>query len=210
MSNFTDKLVAACNTEYATFKFGKLKENSDAVYQRVGDYWKSIPVNGIDGKTLVKPKKGKPYNPAWSSAFISFVVKSAGAGKAFKYAEAHCHYVEDARLAAKSGAPRAYYAVDPYSAIPAVGDLICAGREYAEDYSFEQSELAYKTDTFYPSHSDVVIEVNRDHGYILTLGGNVDNSVTQKRLAISSKGILLDRPNGNKMLPWLALLQCKL
>lgn len=211
MSDFTENLIEECRKENEFFGFGKLKEDDSLVFNRVGDYWKSIGIKGIDGRTQIKSSKGKPYNPAWSSAFVSYVVKAAGAGdNAFTYTEAHCHYIESSRKAAASGNTSAYFAVNPYSATPTVGDIICAGREYAESLTFEQAELAYKSDSFYPSHGDVVISVNQERGYILTIGGNVDNSVNQKRLLLSEEGILVDRSDGKDFLPWLALLRCRL
>lgn len=211
MSNFTDSIVNNCRIELTRFDAGKVLEDNEKVYKRIGEYWKSIPVQGIDGRTQVKDKNGTTYNPAWSSAFISFIAKTSGAGAAFHYAEAHCHYIENARQAASSGSPEAaYYAVDPYSTTPGIGDIVCAGRNYAEQLSFKQAALAYKADRFYPSHGDFVIEVNRLQGYILTIGGNVNNSVREKRLLISPTGKLVERIDGPKVLPWLALLRCRI
>ena len=211
MSNFTDALVVACHAEHTRFDGGKLEEGDAKVFRRVGEYWKAIPIQGIDGRTKVKDKKGDLFNPAWSSAFISFIARTSGAGSAFHYSEAHCHYVERARQAALSASPlAAYYAVDPYSAVPGIGDIICAGRDYAKGLSFKQAALAYKADSFYPSHSDFVIEVNRDQRYVLTMGGNVGNSVQTKRLTIAPNGRLLDVTVGPTVLPWLALLRCRI
>ena len=210
MSTFTDSVVANCRIELARFESGKLLEDDAKVYKRIGEYWKAIPVQGIDGRTQAKNKDGKTYNPAWSSAFISFIAKLSGAGAAFHYAEAHCHYIENARQAASSSSPTAgYYAVDPYSAIPGIGDIVCAGREYAEQLTFKQAALAYKADRFYPSHGDFVIEVNRPQSYIVTIGGNVGSSVREKRLFISQNGKLIDRTSGSDVLPWLAILRCR-
>lgn len=209
MTNFTDNLVVECNKELETFEFGKLKEDDANVYERVGMYWKSIGIDDIDGRTKVKDNKGHYYNPAWSSAFVSYMARKAGAGTAFKYTQAHCHYIEYFRKATGAANP-AYIAVEPYSQRPQVGDIICAGREYAQMYTFKQAELAYKADGFYPSHGDIVIAVNVEQGHILTVGGNVDNSVNQKRVLISEGGFLIDRSLGNTSLPWLALLRCQL
>ncbi|PRD16915.1 hypothetical protein CQW29_04410 [Pantoea coffeiphila] len=210
MTVFIKELLSACDREYSKFRSGTLKEYDAAVYKRVGDYWKAINIDNIDGKTLSKDKHGKFYNPAWSSAFVSFVVKNAGAGDLFNYSSAHCHYIESARKARQNGTKSAYYAVSPDSDIPSPGDIICSGREYASEYSFENAELAYKTDSFYPSHGDVVIYVNREQGYLITIGGNVGNSVKQKKILIDEKGFLVDRVDGNNLLPWLALLKCQL
>jgi len=210
MTAFTNTIVSICRAELQTFKGGKLKEDHASVYQRVGTYWSAIPVAGIDGRTVFKDKKGKPYNPAWSAAFISFVLKQAGVGAKFKTTEAHCHYIEAARKAATSNSSKAaYHAVDPYSVMPAVGDIVAVGREYAQQLTFKQAELAYRADSFYPSHCDFVVEVDAQKGVVLVVGGNVNNSVAPKRLLLTSNGRLTDRPEGNKLLPWLALLRCQ-
>lgn len=210
MTPFTSNIVSICQAELQTFKGGKLKETDAAVYKRVGDYWAAVPETGLDGRTLLKDNKGKPYRPAWSAAFISFVLKQAGVGTKFKTTKAHCHYVELARAAAASNAKKAYHALDPYSATPAIGDIVVAGREYAEQLTFKQAELAYKADGFYPSHGDFVIEVDAQKGEVVVVGGNVGDSVAPKRLMLSPKGRLADRQDGGKVLPWLALLRCQL
>lgn len=210
MTVFIDKLLLACDREYTKFQSGTLKEYDDAVYKRVGDYWKAVNIDNIDGKTLSKDKHGKFYTPAWSSAFIAYVVKNAGAGSLFHYSSAHCHYIESARKAKQNGSESAYYAVSPDADIPSAGDIICSGREYASEYGFEHAELAYKTDSFYPSHGDVVIYVNREQGYIITVGGNIGNTVKQKKIQIDEQGFLVDRAEGKNLLPWLALLKCQL
>lgn len=208
MSTFTQALVEVCRAELQVFKNGKLKEDHQDVYQRVGDYWRSIPVPGIDGRTKQKDSKGGLYNPAWSAAFISFAARQAGAGAAFHYSQAHCHYVEVFRKAAAAPA-LAYVAVDPYTVAPKVGDIVCSGREYAKKLTFKQAALAYQADGFYPSHSDIVVQVDAAAGFIVTIGGNVDSSVKEKRLQISDNGRLLDRMDGPTSLPWLALLRCQ-
>jgi hypothetical protein len=210
MTTFTANIVTICRAELQTFKGGKLKETDASVYKRVGDYWAAVPETGLDGRTLLKDSKGKPYRPAWSAAFISFVLKQAGVGAKFKTTKAHCHYVELARVAAATNANKAYHALDPYSATPAIGDIVVAGREYAEQLTFKQAELAYKGDGFYPSHGDFVIEVDTSKGEVVVVGGNVGDSVASKRLLLSPKGRLLDRQDGGKVLPWLALLRCQM
>src|SRR5690606_11932682 len=62
----------------------------DPQFLRVGDYWRAVG-QPFNGRTL--NANGK--RPAWSSAFISFVLKEAGAGDRFKYSVAHCHYFQD-------------------------------------------------------------------------------------------------------------------
>jgi hypothetical protein len=206
---FVNKLVQACRAEQAFFENGKWTEGNERVYRRVGEYWLSIKVQGIDGRTQVRSSRtGTPYNPAWSAAFVSFVCQQAGAGKRFPSSQAHCHYIEHFR-SPPDPARSIYRAVDPNSVAPTVGDIVCSGREYAQALTFAQAALTYRADSFYPAHGDVVVEVDRALGRVIVIGGNVDSSVKEKVLAVGPNGRLLPRASSNKSLPWLALLKCQ-
>jgi hypothetical protein len=102
MSDFTDALIRHCQAERDTFGNGARKEWMADVFERVGDYWDDLATipefahwKGTNGRSDVKlDAKGNPVkdgnkNPHWSAAFISFVMRKAGAGDAFSYASAH-------------------------------------------------------------------------------------------------------------------------
>lgn len=196
-----ENVVKYCLEEEAKFSDGK-KEHNDPQFRYVGEYWASIGLP-IDGRTKYKRKKknGKviEYNPAWSSAFISYIARKAGAGDGFKYSQAHCHYVQDfvARPSLFKAEKFETYAVR-------VGDLVHAGREYAKRYDFEEAKGQYVADSFYPSHSDFVVRVTSKYAY--TIGGNVRDDVSGKRLALDAKGRLKPRSVGGNAAPWICVL----
>lgn len=198
---FRDEIVRICLEEEAKFSGGR-KESDDPQYKYVGEYWDVLGLN-IDGRTKYKRKKKDGtivyYNPAWSSAFVSYVAKNAGAKKKFLYSQAHCHYVQEF-----VSNPGLYKAEEFEKYVVKVGDLVHAGREYAARYDFDEARGQYIADSFYPSHSDYIVKVTKKYAY--TIGGNVRNDVSGKRLALDSKGRLKPRKIGGKDAPWICVL----
>jgi Uncharacterized protein conserved in bacteria (DUF2272) len=61
------------------------KEGEDGWYQRVGEYWlEGTGTHGVDGRD---------HNMFWSAAFISWVMKTGGAGDRFRYSTLHSVYI---------------------------------------------------------------------------------------------------------------------
>ena len=211
MSQFTQQLANICLGEYARWDNGAGKETQGTddhfakdYYLFVRDYWRSVGINHLDGRTV---QDG--IRPAWSSAFISFCVKQAGAGARFKYTQAHCHYIAEAMKAADgSNANFAYVAKKAAAHKPAIGDIVCGGREYAKRYDYDQAKLVYEADTFYPSHGDIVVDV--DAAYATVIGGNVNQNVDRKRLPLDGSGFLKQRVVGTTSYPWIAILSCQI
>lgn len=202
MSIFTDKLRLSCLAEWDRFEKGTKTETQDPQFKFVGEYWQSIGKN-LDGKTVIEGKR-----PAWSSAFVSFVVRTAGAGNRFRYAEAHCHYVKNAMDFADSGVGNYGYRARKFDEYrPKVGDIIVAGREYAKQYTYAQAKLIYEADGFYPSHGDVVVAVSADK--VTTMGGNVSTDTVGRRFrAVKPNGQLMNRVESGITYPWIAVLEC--
>lgn len=202
--SFRSRLVSKCLAEWKYFGEGSQTEDADPHFRRVGAYWSTLGIP-YDGQTkILNEATGKYSNPAWSSAFICYVLKQAGANSGFMLAQAHCHYVQDFI----SGRANALYAAehpDHYS--PQPGDLVHLGREGAANYSFSEARAKYLADSFYPSHSDVVIEIDRAGATLKTIGGNVGQSVGQKTFDIDQNGRLLPRREGKQKLPWIAVLR---
>lgn len=208
MSQFTDALVAACKAEYSRWDDGEGREtwgrpqHSKDYFLFVKDYWKSIGNNNLDGRTIVNG-----IRPAWSSAFVSFCEKTAGAGNRFLYTQAHCHYVDKAMKQADAGGNFGYAARRTSDYKPKVGDIVVAGREYARDYDYDRAALVYEADSFYPSHGDIIIGIDGDR--VATMGGNINNNVDTKRLRLTDTGFLRDRVNASgREIPWITILEC--
>lgn len=213
MSDFTDNLVAQAMHEYEKFENGKGRETDDPFCQYVGKYWSvGLKNSHIDGRTTYQDSEGKLYRPAWSSAFISYIVRCAGATESqFLFSEGHIHYVVDAiRDAAANNTTVAYLGRDPKVYAPKVGDLINAGRGKAKGVTYKTvlgkyGPKAAPEGVFMPTHSDVVVEIDRPAGKLHTIGGNVEtDTVGRKTWEIGPDGTLAMKQT------LIAVLECRL
>jgi hypothetical protein len=132
----------------------------------------------------------------WSAAFISYVIRQSGVTEnAFRFANAHRVYIYDAFAANAAEeinqAGDKLYRACPLATRPRVGDLICAQREHAlADASDEavreriRAELADSTRarSVRRTHCEVVAYVDAGARKIYTIGGNVNQAVTVRKL----------------------------
>jgi|GEM_PF-688517 len=195
---FRNDLLRVCREELARFDGGAAKETDDPQFLRVGDYWQAIG-SPNNGRTLVNGER-----PAWSAAFISFVMRAAGAGDRFKYSAAHCHYFQDFVSLARPGL---FQAVPANDAILGVGDIVHHGRGDAKRLEFAAARAAYANDTFYPSHSAIVVAVDREKETITTIGGNESDSVREATFDLDETGRLKPYRSGSSTFPWIGVLQ---
>jgi Uncharacterized protein conserved in bacteria (DUF2272) len=134
---------------------------------------------------------------SWSAAFISYVVRQAGVETtAFRFANAHRAYIYDAFATSAaelaSEADGHIYRACPISATtPRPGDLICNQRESALADAGEQAvreriraELGGGADarTVRRTHCEVVASVDARTRKMITIGGNVLQAVTARKL----------------------------
>ena len=141
---------------------------------------------------------------AWSAAFVSYVMRIAGAGAGFPYAADHASYIDAAVQADRSGSTTWIVhaeRLDRYSPVP--GDLVCMGRGEAADLRFDNLPAGH-----FPGHCDVVVG-NTVPGLITVVGGNVNDAVTMKHIPVTSDGRLAT-PEGivlDTRYPWLLVLR---
>lgn len=177
---FKDDIVKIAKQEWERFERGALKETEEGAWQRVADdYWQTDGIDRTDIDTSAEV--GSDDNP-WSAAFISWVMKEAGAGDRFEYSASHSTYITDAiadRKGKDSDALFFGYKLNEYS--PEVGDLVSYSR---------QDGVGFDTPAPYKSHSDIVVAKRK--GEIDVIGGNVSDSVTLKTLKTDSEGRLID------------------
>jgi hypothetical protein len=180
---FRQMIVRTANQELARWGNGTIKETDPKVRQTLQDYWKTgAGVNYSDAQ-LGDPNFQNDH--PWSAAFISWVMKTAGAGSAFKYSTAHSTYTrwaKDNRLG-NSANPFKAYRINELA--PQVGDIVCK-RRAGSGATYETIRPGMKT------HCDIVTEVRP--GRLVTIGGNVSNSVAQTMLRTNAGGLLGD-PN---------------
>jgi hypothetical protein len=139
---------------------------------------------------------------SWSAAFISYVMRQSGAtANAFHFANAHRAYIYDAfatsaaEVAGKSD--EHIYRACPLTTRPRIGDMICAQREPAlADASAEavrervRSELDGSPDarSVRRGHCEVVAYVDKSARKVYTIGGNVNQAVSTRKLNLRRDG----------------------
>jgi hypothetical protein len=115
---------------------------------------------------------------AWSAAFVSYVMRMAGAGGRFPYSGTHADYINAARLNPGS---LVIAAEPPETYAPRRGDLICLWR--GQPLRFGDLPAGK-----FASHCDIV--VGTQPGLLEVVGGNVDNSVALRRIPVAPDGRL--------------------
>lgn len=176
-------------------------ERIEGLWQRVGEYWwlgldADRPDHRVTGKhdehgRVFAPEADSRY--AWSAAFMSYVMRIAGAGDRFPYAEVHARYINAARRGGKE-AGGVLRAVPLTGYAPQPGDLICYSRT-AVPLRFEDLPAGR-----FASHCDLVVAA--EPGRLAVIGGNVDDAVTMKHVPIAPDGTLAD-----DRLPWFVAIK---
>ncbi len=168
-------IVQIAQQEWERWGRGAVKEEYPRMRSVLEGYW----------------RKGAGWQPTqaawwdtvpWSAAFISWVMRQAGAGSDFRYSAAHAEYVaaaRDNRLANNSNPFKAYRTSE---VAPQPGDLVCKRRESGVTYdNVRRGHL---------THCDVVTAVEGNK--LLTIGGNVSDSVKMTPVDIDGNGRVTD------------------
>jgi hypothetical protein len=150
------------------------KEAEDGFFQRIGTYWlDGTNTRGVDGRNTELP---------WSAAFISWVMKTSGAGARFRYSTQHSVYIFQAiRDLLQNNTAAGFWGWRLNEIKPKIGDLVCWSRQDGIDYEHQNGGD-------YKGHSDLVVEVDTDRVFVI--GGNVGDSVTRRPLPLNSLGFL--------------------
>ena len=160
---------------------------TDAGYrQRVGLYWRhGVGIANRDGATTVTVK-GKRIRPAWSAAFISYVMRTAGVSEIdCPRDQRHMGYIHFAVTNMVRADPdEKYYGHRVHEYAPKVGDLVGYSRTKWVNY-----QAAVDQDKG-ESHADIVVYTRQ--GSIGVIGGNVKDSVTLKILRTDAQGKMAD------------------
>jgi peptidoglycan hydrolase-like protein with peptidoglycan-binding domain len=180
---FRQRIVRIANQELARWGRGRIKETDPRIRRVLQDYWKTG--TGADYSDAQLGDSSFQTDHPWSAAFISWVMKTAGAGPAFKYSSAHSTYTRWAKDNRVGNADNPFKAYRTTEIVPQVGDIICRSRA-GSGANYDNIRPGMKT------HCDIVTEVRP--GGLIAIGGNVANSVSQKTLRTDAGGRLAD-PN---------------
>lgn len=167
-----EALVRECIKQWLRFEKGTGIENVSPFSGFVGEYWRSINLN-LDGTDRDVP---------WSAAFISFCVRESGYTN-FKFAAAHAKYVHQAirRKLDDNNGPFWGFRISEHK--PQLGDMVCksrAGSGVTYNHAAQHDS--------YASHCDIVVAVRESH--VVTIGGNVSQSVSRTNYPINDRGFL--------------------
>jgi hypothetical protein len=186
-------------------------ERMPGLWQRVGEYWwigqdGDHPYGYWTGKhdedgNVFPADKDEDF--AWSAAFISYVMRIAGAGVRFPYAPTHHTYINLARQVSLGKAPGWAVAAEPPDIYaPVEGDLICFGRGGADQLRFEDLPTAKP----FGAHCAIVVARGET---LSVIGGNVDDAVTLTHVPTTADGRLAT-PGGTPVdsrYPWFVVLR---
>ena len=172
------KVAQLAAQEWILWDEGLIKEDDPGIRPVLEDYW-------CTGVHWFPPGPKWWENWAWSAAFISWIMRHAGAGNDFAYSKAHTDYVGEAKQnkLANNSNPFKAYKID--EAAPRIGDLVCK--------EIQNSGVTYDNvdQGFKPSHCDIVTAVNP---YLLhTIGGNVSHSVSMTTVEIDENGHITEK-----------------
>ena len=167
-------MVQLAIQEWNRWNRGATKENDPGMRSVLEDYWRT-------GAGWL-PKETNWWSAVpWSAAFISWLMKKAGAGNAFAYSAAHAVYIKAAkenRLANNNNPFKAFRVTE---VAPAIGDLVSKSRA-GSGATYDNIAPGMAT------HSDVVVAV--EPGRLVTIGGNVSDSVGRTMVPIDANGFV--------------------
>ena len=187
-------------------------ERQQGLWQRVGEYWwlamnAGAPESAWTGKHDAQGAEFPASDDgayAWSAAFVSYVMRIAGAGAHFPYSASHSDYIDIAKqMTRHQTSGWLIAAARPEAYAPQPGDLICLGRASAHDLTYDDLPAGH-----FPGHCDIVVDTSVPQ-QISVVGGNVDDAVTLKHVPVTPDGKLAT-PDGKVLdtrYPWMVVLR---
>jgi len=179
-----DAIVRIAEQEYRRWHpaSGNLRETDSAAAPILQRYYRE----GVNRNISASDLQNNAWQQAhpWSAVFISWVMRTAGAGTTFAYSAAHQNYIRAARrnrLDKVTGNP--FWAYRVTEVAPQVGDLVCASRANSgaayDNIADPQSRA---------THCDIVTEARA--GSLRVIGGNVNQNVDAKTIRTLPDGRL--------------------
>lgn len=173
------KVADVASKEWASWGYGVKTEYQEEMQKVILRYWREGP--GYIPADLKDP---------WSAAFISWVVKKAGADNHFKASGAHTTYTYHAKQNRLQNLPNCYKAYSISELRPIVGDIVINNRA-KNTFTYENIRPNVPG-----THGDIVVSVGSSS--IKVIGGNKGNkqypkngvTVNQRTLLLNQQGLI--------------------
>jgi hypothetical protein len=172
LDGLRQRVVDIARRECAAWGNGTRKETEPSMRDTLRKYWSAVlPAPAVEQAI----SDGSP----WSAAFVSWVMKEAGAGPAFRYSAAHRVYVADGKAARAAADRTRFWTYRIREVPPAAGDVVCRDRGTPTTGACSGTTYDNVDDGEpRPSHGDIVVELRP--GSVIAVGGNVSNSVAER------------------------------
>ena len=178
------RILETAKSELSRWGGGSRHETDPAMRDALRGYWAAVGVTQDSAEQAINEQW------AWSAAFVSSILKQAGAGDSFAYNSNHAKYIAAAKAARQrnDSARFSAYAVDEVK--PEPGDLVCRDRgSPCGGTTYVNVDDGNERLT----HCDIVTEVRSDS--VTAIGGNTGGqacSGPNDGCTVSAKSIKLD------------------
>jgi len=172
LSGIRRNIVQIALQELRRWGNGRIKESNRTLRPVLESYWRT-------GVGWLPSKPNWWSSVPWSAAFISWVMRQAGAGPAFRYAGGHSYYIAAAKQNRLSNSSNPFQAYRINEVSPQEGDIVCKSRA-GSGATYDNIRGGM------PTHCDIVVA--RQPGKLLTVGGNVSDSVKITEVPIDAAG----------------------
>jgi hypothetical protein len=180
---FRGEIVHIAEREWARWHPNgtKVVESDPAITGVLRDYYRTGIEQDVDAADLQSATWQSTH--FWSAVFISWAMRTAGAGDRFPYSAAHQRYIAAAkRNRLNTDVNNPFWAFPLHELPPEAGDLVCTGRQ-ASGASYENIDEGHRA-----CHVDLVTAVAGTT--LKVIGGNVGQTVGRKQL--STRGGFID------------------
>jgi hypothetical protein len=180
LAKLRQRIVEAALAERSRWSDGTIKETDPRARARLIEIWKvGVGLGATQAAGYVDQRI------PWSAAFISWVMKTAGAGDAFRYSASHREYIKASKTNRESGSCNPFKLFRLNERKPQVGDIVV--NQYFG--CTNPGVPGYDTPDKGCSHCDIIVKV--EPGKITRIGGNLSDSVGLRTAATDSRGYII-------------------
>jgi hypothetical protein len=184
-SPLCDEIARVALEQYRRWRSGggsALVETSPAASPILREYYR-VGVGIAVTDAQMQSRSFQASHP-WSAVLVSYIMRTAGAGSAFRYSTSHQTYIRAARWNRLSGnTANPFWAFRATEVAPRVGDVVCRSRKNSGATYDNIGDPQPRA-----THCDVVTDVRPS--WIRVVGGNLGRTVGERWLRALPNGRL--------------------